>query len=311
MTKNEDINFQTNKNNPTKDNIVKCEETKEQMEEKKSDKIKNILTGLGFEELVTQSDIFVDKTEFINELIKRQAKVPLITMPRRSSKSHKIEMLYKFFSITVDEDGNVIENTKTNNYKLFVGGKIGNKNISKSKLAQNFPNIIEEHQGKYPVIHLDFSDCKMENFNKMRNVIVRIIFEVFKKFDYLENSKILKKKEKEEFSEYYSKLKSREIEDDQLTKSIKVLSQLLEKHHNQKVWILIDEYDTPLNEAFKDFGKKEYDDRNQEFKSDGVFKKLNRLLAGIMSEALKGNESLYKALITGYLEFLKIICYLD
>ena len=84
-----------------------------------------IYCGGGFEKLVTESSIFVDKSLFIEEIINSKDEVTLITMPRRWGKSSNIEMLKKFLEIQVDENGTVIEDKKeTLNYKLFAGGKI-------------------------------------------------------------------------------------------------------------------------------------------------------------------------------------------
>ena len=118
-----------------------------------------IYSGGGFDQLVKESTIFVDKTLFIKEIINIKKNVVLITMPRRWGKSCNLDMLNRFLSIEVDrETGSVIPHTQTDNYKLFAGGDINLhgrniKNLEKLKIGSD--DYCMELQGQYPVIFID------------------------------------------------------------------------------------------------------------------------------------------------------------
>jgi len=250
-----------------------------------------IYCGGGFEKLVTESSIFVDKSLFIEEIINSQDEVTLITMPRRWGKSSNLEMLKKFLEIQVDENGKVIEDKKeTLNYKLFAGGEIQIKQgfteqtitIKTSKLIEKIPQALN-YQGQYPVILIDFKDCKGSNADDIRSKVYAKIIETVRNFSYLKDSG---KSYKEttvglEYKNLLNKTKT-----DSFETIIKDLSTLLHTYHGEKVWILVDEYDASANHAYREF-------------DDKAAKKVADLFRGIFEPSLKGNDSLKKGILTG------------
>jgi Predicted AAA-ATPase len=141
----------------------------------KVDKMDNVApqihTGGDFGKLVKESSIFVDKSLFIKDIIENKSEVILITMPRRWGKSLNLDMLKRFLSVEIDKEGNIILNNQTENYKLFAGGTIEvqdgfykrEKEILTSELVVHNPKALDLH-GQYPVIFIDFKDCKRNNF---------------------------------------------------------------------------------------------------------------------------------------------------
>jgi len=128
-----------------------------------------VYRGDDYEELVTLSSTFVDKSMFIDEVIRSSDKVTLITMPRRWGKSINLKMLKNFLEIQVDENGNEIENiNETINFKLFSGGTIQTKpgraestvTIRRSKLIERIPSRLED-LGENPVIFMDMKSCEV------------------------------------------------------------------------------------------------------------------------------------------------------
>lgn len=114
-----------------------------------------------FADLIIHSDVFVDKSLMIKELLEDSGKVMLITRPRRWGKSLNMNMIGKFFAIEVDDRGDPLAETERVNHKLFLGGKVdlklttGRKKFLKAlKIALN-PAIIEDYQGKVPMILLN------------------------------------------------------------------------------------------------------------------------------------------------------------
>ena len=129
-------------------------------------KMRGIGIGLSdFKELITEKSFYVDKTKFIEDIVKDITKVQLITRPRRFGKTLNMSMLKYFFDI---------EN-KENNRKLFEGLYIENS------------SVIEE-QGKYPVIFLSFKDIKADNVEKMFVCIKAVISDLFEKYKYIRES---------------------------------------------------------------------------------------------------------------------------
>jgi len=250
-----------------------------------------IYCGGGFEKLVTESSIFVDKSLFIKEIINNKDEVTLITMPRRWGKSSNLDMLKKFLEIQIDENGKVIEDKKeTLNYKLFAGGEIQIKQcfidqtitIKPSKLIQEIPQALD-YQGQHPVIFIDFKDCKGRNVQEVEKKLRDKIIKTIKQFGYL--SKDTKPYENCTVSESYTALLNA-VSNDDFSTGIKELTGLLHTHHGKKVWILIDEYDAAANQAYREF-------------SSESAKEVAELFGGIFEASFKGNNYLEKGVLTG------------
>lgn len=204
-------------------------------------------------------------------------------MPRRWGKSLNLDTLKRFLSVE--------EEQKELNKKLFAGGEIQvqqgfttiTKQIQPSKLVTENPDALNI-QGQFPVIFIDFKDCKGGNFEKVKFNLNKKITDTIENFGYLALS------EKtfsglitigQKYSELLSNTKSGIFKD-----TIKDLSSLLYSYHDKKVWILIDEYDAAANQAYLEF-------------NDEEAKQVSELFRGIFESALKGNEHLEKGVMTG------------
>lgn len=219
-----------------------------------------------FEEFITQDFYYVDKTMFIAELLYNWGKVNLFTRPRRFGKSLNMSMLKAFFEINCDK-------------KLFDGMKI----LQEKKLC-------EEYMGKFPVISITLKSvdglCYQDACAALRRVIGREAI----RFSFLAESDKLLAGEKEMYHALTDiKDGAFTMSDEVLVDGIYALSQLLSKHYNSKVIILIDEYDVPLDKAFQ----------------AGYYEEMVSLLRNLFSNALKTNEYLYLAVLTGCLRISK------
>jgi len=187
-----------------------------------------------FHKLITGGYLFCDKTAMIADFLSKGEDVTLITRPRRWGKTLNMSMLYHFLAPEVDGIPTA---------GFFDGLEIG-------KLEGG--SYLKNHQGKHPVIMLSFKDVHADNFEgaveKVRNLIQRLFISFAKE---LVSSTHLIEDEKEIFKIILSGRSNVFMLED----SLLFLGKFLYKHHGQKVYMLIDEYDTPLNQAY---GNKEY-----------------------------------------------------
>ena len=219
-----------------------------------------------FEEIRKLGFYYIDKTRLIEQLLQGWGKVTLFTRPRRFGKTLNMSMLKSFFEIGTDKT-------------LFDGLYIsGNK------------ELCDEHMGKYPVIFLSFKGVEGLTYDEAFDVLVRVIGKGISRVSFLADSDKLTMLEREQYkgltiiedgSFVFSK--------DKLISSLQLLSQLLYKHYGQKVVILIDEYDVPLDKAFQ----------------NGYYKEMVSLISGLFGQALKTNEFLQFAVLTGCLRVSK------
>ena len=219
-----------------------------------------------FEEIRKLGFYYIDKTRLIEQLLQGWGKVTLFTRPRRFGKTLNMSMLKSFFEIGTDKT-------------LFDGLYIsGNK------------ELCDEHMGKYPVIFLSFKGVEGLTYDEAFDVLVRVIGKEISRVSFLADSDKLTMLEREQYkgltiiedgSFVFSK--------DKLISSLQLLSQLLYKHYGQKVVILIDEYDVPLDKAFQ----------------NGYYKEMVSLIRGLFGQALKTNEFLQFAVLTGCLRVSK------
>lgn len=214
-----------------------------------------------FEEIRTKGFYYVDKTGLIRELLENPGKVTLFTRPRRFGKSLTMSMLKNFFEL---------ENRK----EIFHGLAISNE-IS----------LCEKFMGKFPVISISLKGIDAGSFDTARELAVQIINGEARRFQYLLTSDRLTSYDKDA----YTALLRQDMSEAVLYSSLKVLSELLEKHHRQKAILLIDEYDVPLSKAF----------------DQGYYEQMIVLIRNLFQQALKTNDSLELAVLTGCMRISK------
>ncbi len=257
-----------------------------------------------FKTLLLNSDVFVDKSLMVKELLEDSGDVILIARPRRWGKSLNMNMLQKFFEIEVDERGEVLPLEQKVNYKLFSGGVIDlgfdeTKELKSLKIAGDASSI--KRQGQFPVISISFKDVKGSSYQEIESKIQMQIIKLYEEHKYLEQScqestKLLSSTQRNQLDKYLSG----SIDKLGIENSLRFLSELLFKYFNQKVYILIDEYDTPINSAYIEFG-----DKLKEF--DEVLK----IFRGMFGSSLKSNPCLEKGVITGILRIAKANLFSD
>lgn len=181
--------------------------------------------GIGhqdFGQLMEHNCFYVDKTDFIREWWESKDVVTLITRPRRFGKTLTMSMTEQFFSVKYKEHGDVFE-----------GLSIWQDETYRSL------------QGTYPVISLSLADVKESTFDQARKQICQIIKCVYREFDFLLESDVLSESEKEDF-----RTVSVDMEHYKAAYSLKLLCSYLYRYYGKKVIILLDEYDTPMQEAY-------------------------------------------------------------
>ena len=214
-----------------------------------------------FEQLMEDKYYYVDKTRLVSELLRNGGIVNLFTRPRRFGKTLNMSMLEHFFSIEREQS-------------IFDG-----LNISKDT------KLCEEYMGKYPVIFVSLKGINAKSYDTAFRLTVETIKGVSKKAGFLKTSDKLDDDEKEE----YRTLLDKNMDEATLSWSLKTLSELLEKHYETKVILLIDEYDVPLAKAFE----------------NGYYDKMAFLIRNLLEQALKTNSSLKFAVMTGCMRISK------
>ncbi len=257
-----------------------------------------------FKTLLFNSDVFVDKSLMIKELLEDSGDVILITRPRRWGKSLNMNMLQKFFEIEVNDTGVPLPEGEKINNKLFIGGTVDlgfdeTKELKPLKIS-SIANAIKR-QGKYPVISINFKDVKGSNYQEIESGIRNQIIQLFANHYYLkrylrQDIGLLDSAQKAKLERYFTE----ELTKEDLKYSLKFLSELLFMHFGQKVYILIDEYDTPINSSYIKFG-----DKSEEFE------RVVELFRGMFGSALKTNPYLEKGVITGILRVAKANLFSD
>ena len=187
--------------------------------------------GIGhqdFEQLIQSNCFYIDKTDFIREWWENQDAVTLITRPRRFGKTLTMSMVEKFFSIEYANRGD-----------LFQGLAIWQEK------SPNEDYKYRQLQGTYPVISLSFANVKHTSFSDTRKRICQIITDLYNKYDFLTESGILTEKERENFRRI-----SDEMENHLAAGSLNALSCYISRYYGKKVILLLDEYDTPMQEAY-------------------------------------------------------------
>ena len=212
-----------------------------------------------FEEIRKLGFYYIDKTKLIEQLLDNWGKVNLFTRPRRFGKTLNMSMLRAFFEIGTDPT-------------LFDG-----LYISKNQ------SLCGQYMGKYPVIFISLKGVDGMTFEEAVVRTTTIVKTEARRHYYLKDSSKLVNEEIDQFEQ----LLSGKAED--ITDSIRLLSELLYRHYEQKVIILIDEYDVPLDKAFQ----------------NGYYHEMVKLMRGILGQALKTNDFLQFAVLTGCLRISK------
>jgi len=219
-----------------------------------------------FEKIRKEKFYYVDKTRLIEQILEQWGEVNLFTRPRRFGKTLNMSMLQNFFEIGAD---------KTLFDGLYISGN---------------QTLCEEYMGKFPVIFLSLKGVDGLTFEEARQCFNEMVGREASRFSFLADSEQLTKDEKEM---YLALVKICDGEYSMsgmnLRFSLKILSQLLYKHYGKKIVILIDEYDVPLDKAFQ----------------HGYYKEMVSLIRGIFGEALKTNNYLQFAILTGCLRVSK------
>lgn len=229
--------------------------------------LKKIPVGIeDFREIRTRDAYYIDKTRLIEQLIENWSKVNLFTRPRRFGKTLNMSMLKTFFEIGTD--------------KAFFDGLY----ITQNKV------LCEQHLGKYPVIFLSLKDVAGLTFEEAVDMLVQLIGREAKRFSFLQNSPQLSVDEQEQYKSLIAIKNGKHwMDKGLLASSLIVLSQLLCQHYGQKVIILIDEYDVPLDKAFQ----------------SGYYREMVSLIRSLFGQALKTNSFLQFAVLTGCLRVSK------
>lgn len=214
-----------------------------------------------FEQIIKDDFYYVDKTGLISELLRNWGMVNLFTRPRRFGKSLNMSMLEHFFSVEGDKS-------------IFDGLK-----ISKDK------KLCEEYMGKHPVISISLKGINAASYETAFELTVKTIKGAVQKAGFLKMSDKLGEDEKKE----YRAILDENMSEATLFWSLKNLSELLEKHYETKVILLIDEYDVPLAKAFE----------------NGYYDKMVFLIRNLLEQTLKTNNSLKFAVMTGCMRISK------
>ena len=207
-----------------------------------------------FQRIRENNNFYVDKTHFIREWWEADDEVTLIARPRRFGKTLNMSMLEKFFSVSYAGRGDLFEGLS----------------IWKDEKYRGL-------QGTWPVISLSFADIKETSFIQARKKMCRIMNEVYKQFDFLLKTDLLTESEKKDF------WISADMEDNQLSFSLKLLSSHLSRYYGKKVLIFLDEYDTPMQEAF----------------ANGYWDEMVAFIRSMFNSTFKTNPYMARAVLTG------------
>ena len=220
--------------------------------------------GIGhqdFGQIITTNNFYIDKTMFIKEWWQNNDTVTLITRPRRFGKTLNLDMIEHFFSISHSGNGDLFQNLSIWREEKY-----------------------RELQGTYPVIFLSFADVKATSFSDTRKSICQIIKNLYNKYDFLLESGHLNEDEQKR----YKKI-SADMENNLAARSLKDLMDYLMRYYGKKVIILLDEYDTPMQEAYV----------------YGYWDELVSFIRNLFNSTFKTNPFLAKAMMTGIIRVSK------
>ena len=219
-----------------------------------------------FREIRCAGFYYIDKTDLIEQLLNNWGKVNLFTRPRRFGKTLNMSMLQRFFEINADES-------------LFNGLSIMQRKY-----------LCDEYLGKFPVVFLTLKGIDGLTFDKAKQKLTSLVAREADRFHFLKGSSNLTDNEKERYLALVRMDNGKySMDEDTLESSLQTLSELLFRHYNKKVIMLIDEYDVPLDKAYQ----------------NGYYKEMVSLIRSLFGDALKTNEFLQFAVLTGCLRVSK------
>ena len=215
-----------------------------------------------YKELIDEDYYYVDKTDFIRQIIEEGSKITLLPRPRRFGKTLNLSTLRYFF-----------ERTEGNIYRPLFNGK----NIEQWK-------DFDRYQGKYPVILVTLKDCKGDTFEEMLLLLARELQSEFIRHDYLREHI-----EQKDYLDQFVRLQNRKATPDEMTGSLRLLSELLTSYWGTPPLVLLDEYDTPIHVAF----------------DKGYYDRMIGFMRNFMSLVFKDNTDIFRGVITGILRVSK------
>ena len=215
-----------------------------------------------YKELIDEDYYYVDKTDFIRQIIEEGSKITLLPRPRRFGKTLNLSTLRYFF-----------ERTEGNVYRPLFNGK----NIEQWK-------DFDRYQGKYPVILVTLKDCKGDTFEEMLLLLARELQSEFIRHDYLREHI-----EQKDYLDQFVRLQNRKATPDEMTGSLRLLSELLTSYWGTPPLVLLDEYDTPIHVAF----------------DKGYYDRMIGFMRNFMSLVFKDNTDIFRGVITGILRVSK------
>ena len=219
-----------------------------------------------FEEIRTEGYYYIDKTKLIEQLVDNRGKVNLFTRPRRFGKTLNMSMLKYFFETGSDPS-------------LFDGLYISQNRV-----------LCNQHMGSYPVIFISLKNVDGLSFEGAKHRFMDVIGSEANRFRFLLNSQNLTAEDKEQYLSIIAMTDGiYQMNEQVLSRSLKTLSELLNKHYEKKVIVLIDEYDVPLDKSFQ----------------HGYYREMVSLIRALFGDALKTNDALEFAVLTGCLRVSK------
>ena len=198
---------------------------------------------------------YIDKTDFIREWWENQDSVTLITRPRRFGKTLNMSMTEYFFSVNYSDMGQYFKELSIWKEERF-----------------------REIQGTYPVISLSFADIKATTYESARMSIIRKLVRLYSAFDFIRSSEALNEKDRTYFDSV-----GEDMSDDASAVGINYMSDYLSRYYGKKVIILLDEYDTPLQEAYV----------------HGYWEELTAFIRSLFNSTFKTNPYMERGLLTG------------
>ncbi|MCQ2452457.1 MAG: AAA family ATPase [Oscillospiraceae bacterium] len=204
---------------------------------------------------------YIDKTMMIKECIDERAKVSLFTRPRRFGKTLTMDMMKTFFEIS-DEDHSI---------------------YFEDKAIWHCGEVYRSYQGSYPVIYISFKDIKCDSWNETFRLITEII-----DLEFIRHKELVES-ENVSIRDRYNRIISGQGDEADYTFSLKYLSQMLHEHYGKKAILIIDEYDTPIQQGY----------------SKGFYDEIVGFMRNLLSGVLKDNEHVLFGFLTGILRVAK------
>lgn len=214
-----------------------------------------------FEKIRIRNNFYIDKTNLIREWWEAEDDVTLITRPRRFGKTLNLSMLEKFFSVDYTDRGDLFEGLSVWEDEKY-----------------------RKLQGMYPVLFISFASIKDNYYESARESIYRLIEEQYNKYDFLLEGNLLNEKEKE-----FYQMVSAGMSDSIAAVSLRTLTGFLDRYYGKKVILLLDEYDTPMQEAYV----------------YGYWTEITALIRSLFNSTFKTNPHIERAMMTGITQVSK------